>query len=63
MQRSISTFAIGMALGFAIFGTAKAWTPSPDMAETIAQERYAASHDVEFFNPVPDGADYYPPED
>lgn len=39
------------------------WTPDPDMAETIAQERYAASHDVEFFNPVPDGADYYTPED
>jgi len=59
MLSSIKTFAIGMALGFAIFGTAKAWTPSPDMAETVAQERYA----YEFFNPVPDGADYYPPED
>lgn len=61
MLSSIKTFAIGMALGFAIFGTAKAWTPSPDMAETVAQERYA--YNVEFFNPVPDGADYYPPEE
>ncbi len=59
MQRSIKTFLTGAAIVFVVYGTARAWTPDPDMVETREQERFA----YEFFNPVPDGADYYPPED
>jgi len=64
IYRKIPTLTAGritlcLAVLFLAGFVAKAWIPDPDMAETVAQERYA----YEFFNPVPDGADYYPPED